>query len=420
MSFFRAALLLGGSTAIRLFVALAAVKLIVLYTGADGLGQVGFFMNAIGVLGTIAGAGILNGIIKRVAETQYSQSELRLVIGTSATICIVWSVLAGAILFAFADQISQQLFRKETHADVFRWLAAAQFFMTVATLLGGNMSGHHRTAEYAVLTALGSLIGMAGVAVGTWQWGLAGAMYGLVWLNASPGVVMLLWVCFAWSRSRLELLRPTWDKNEALTLFKFSLMLSVSALTLPITQLYLQQLIHSHTGWEAVGHWQAAVRYTDTATQFLAVLLSNYYLPRLAKAKQTAQVTRIVREAYVFAIPALLVFAALSIVFSKQIILLLYSKELLPAQELFSWQVVGTVFKLLAYIIGYVVVAQASARLYISAEIFQSVTFCIIGTLLVPQFGASGASIAFAISYLIYLVVCVVALKIFIYKTKYS
>lgn len=418
MSFYRAGLLLGTSTAIRLAAALVAVKLIVLYTGADGLGQIGFLMNAIGVLATVAGAGILNGIIKRVAETQNCTTELRLVTGTSVTICIVWSVLVGAVLFTLADQFSYQLFQKSTYADVFRWLALAQFFMTCATLFGGYMSGQGKTAEYAVLYGVGSLIGMIGVALGVWQWGLVGAMLGLVWLNASPGLVMFCWACFAWPRTTLALLQPTWVKHEAATLFKFSLMLSVSALTLPVTQLYLQQLIYRHIGWDAVGYWQAAVRYTDTATQFLAVLLTNYYLPRLAQAKQTAQLSSVIREAYVFAVPVLLLFAAFSILLSKPIILLLYSKELLPAQELFLWQVVGTVFKLLAYVIGYVAVARASVRLYIGAEIFQATTFCAIGTILVPQLGANGASVAFAMTYLIYFIVCIVALRIFINKSK--
>lgn len=418
MSFLRAGLMLGASTATRLAAALAAVKLIVVYTGADGLGQIGFLMNAIGVLATVAGAGILNGVIKRVAETQDRTAELRLVTGTSTTICIAWSVLVGAVLAALAEPLSHQLFQSETHADVFRWLAAGQFFMTCATLLGGYMSGHRMTSEYAVLSAIGSLLGMGGVAFGVWQWGLPGAMLGLVWLNACPGLVMLCWACFAWPRTSLALLRPMWARHEATTLFKFSLMLSVSALTLPLTQLYLQQLIHGHSGWDAVGYWQAAVRYTDTATQFLAVLLTNYYLPRLAQANHTAQISQVVREAYVFAVPALLAFAALSILLSKPIILLLYSKELLPAQELFSWQVVGTVFKLLAYIIGYVGVARASARLYIGAEIFQAATLCAAGTLLVAQFGATGASIAYAMTYLVYFVVCVVALRIFVSRSK--
>ena len=88
------------------------------------------------------------------------------------------------------------------------------------------------------------------------------------------------------------------------------------------------------------------------------------------------------REAYVFAVPTLLAFAVLSILLSKPIILLLYSKELLPAQELFCWQVAGTVFKILAYIIGYIGVARASARLYIGAEMLQATMLCVIGTLL--------------------------------------
>lgn len=418
MSFLRAGIMLGGSTAIRLAVALIAVKLVVVYTGSDGLGQVGYLMNAISILAAVAGAGILNGIIKRVAEVQGRESELGLIIGTSSTICIIWSVLVGAVLLIFAEPLSYQLLNNNVYSNVFRWLAMGQFFMSCATVLNGYMSGRRMTAEFAILSAIASLIGMAGIAVGVWQWGLPGAMLGLVWLAISPGLVMLCWTLFTWPHPVLVLFKPVWVQREAAILLKFSLMLSISALTLPLTQLYVQQLIHSHSsGWEAVGYWQAAVRYTDTATQFLAVLLANYYLPRLAEMKQASQIIRVVFDAYVFILPILLIFAVLSILFSKSIILLLYSNELLPAEELITWQVAGTVFKLLAYIIGYVAVAKGRARIYIGAEFFQAATLCGISMLLVPQLGVIGASIAYAITYLVYFLLCIVAMKIFTMKS---
>ena len=418
MNFLRAGMLLGASTAVRLAAALIAVKLIVVHTGVEGLGQIGFLMNAIGVLATVAGGGILNGIIKRVAEAQGHETKLRSILGTSSTICIVWSLVIGALLFVFAEMLSNQLLHKNMHAEVFRWLAAGQFFMTCATLLNGYMSGHRMTSEYALLSAVGSLIGMAGVAIGVWQWGLLGGMLGLVWLNASPGLVILCWSCISWPRATFALFQPAWTSHEANTLFKFSLMLGISALTLPFTHIYLQKLINEHAGWGAVGYWQAAVRYTDTATQFLTVVLSNYYLPKLAHEKKNTKITLIIREAYQFAVPAVLAFALLSIVFTQPILLFLYSKDLLPAEGLFFWQVVGTCFKLLAYIIGYVAVARASVWLYISAEIFQATTLCVIANILIPSLGAAGANIAYAATYILYFLVCVVAMKIFISKSK--
>ena len=339
-------------------------------------------------------------------------------LGTSTTICLAWSAVVGAVLFAFAEPLSQLMFQKDTHADVFRWLAAGQVFMSCATLLTGYMSGQRMTTDFAVLSAVGSLIGMAGAGIGVWQWGLTGAMLGLVLLNASPGLVMLCWACRTWPRATLALLRPQWNGPQAATLFKFSLMLSVSALTLPSTNLYLQQLIQGQSGWEAVGYWQAAVRYTDTATQLLAILLTNYYLPRLAQANQTSQLIRVIREAYAFAVPALVLFVALSVPLAKPIILLLYSTDLLPAQDLFGWLVVGTALKLLAYIIGYVAVARASARLYIGAEILQAAMYCALGSLLVPRWGAAGATWAYAVTYAVYFAVCVAALKMFVSKSK--
>lgn len=416
MSFLRAGALLGASTATRLAAALVAIKLIVLQTGAEGLGQIGFLMNVIAVLATISGGGILNGIIKRVAETKDNASELKPVIGTSVSVCIGWSIIVGGTLYIFAEPISYQIFRTDNRSEIFRWLAVGQIFMTCATLFNGYLSGHQDTSKYAILSAIGSLVGMLGIAFGVWFWGLTGAMFGLIWLNSSPGLVMLCWVCMTWTRKTLSVMKPSWTKQEARTLFKFSLMLSVSAMTLPLTQLYIQQLIQNQSSWTSVGYWQAAVRYTDTATQFLAVLLTNYYLPKLAQVKDKHHLYCVLKEAYTFVVPTLAAFALFSILLSEKIIILLYSKELVPARELFIWQVAGTTFKFLAYIIGYIAVARASTWLYILAEVFQAALFCLFGMLLVPEFGVLGASVAYVLTYLIYFIICSFAL-IFFYRS---
>ncbi len=50
---------------------------------------------------------------------------------------------------------------------------------------------------------------------------------------------------------------------------------------------------------------------------------------------------------------------------------LLFSAKFIAMRDLFAWQLVGDVLKVGAYVFGYLVIAKASLRLYILAEISQ-------------------------------------------------
>ncbi|EFX92801.1 hypothetical protein HMPREF0027_0161, partial [Actinobacillus ureae ATCC 25976] len=54
--------------------------------------------------------------------------------------------------------------------------------------------------------------------------------------------------------------------------------------------------------------------------------------------------------------------------FKHWIILLLYTEDFLAMEPLFIWQLLGDVFKVMAYVFGYLIVAKASLKLYAAAE----------------------------------------------------
>ena len=369
MSFARAGMSLGLSTAIRLGAGLAAIKLVVLFTGASGLGQLGILISALAVLSAVAGGGVANGVITRIAQARPLGQPVGPVLGTAVSIGLAWSLLLALGLLAVPERAASMLLDDPGRAWLMRWLAVGQLGMNCAALIGGYLSGRQLFGQFSALSIIGSVIGMTGVAVGAWWRGVDGALLGLVWLNGCTGLVMAAWVAIALPRQALREFAPAWSAPEARRLLKYSLMLVVSALTLPLTQLFLQQLLYRNAGWDGVGYWQAVTKYSDAALQFLTVVLANYYLPRLAEADGHAKLLGVMREAFRYALPVLALFAALSVALVKPLILLLYNESLLPATTLMPWQVLGAVLKMLSYVIGYVVVAKGKAGLYIAAEI---------------------------------------------------
>jgi antigen flippase len=414
MSFARAGMTLGLSTAVRLAVGLAAIKLVVLLTGASGLGQFGVLMSALTVLSAVAGGGVTNGIVTRIAQARPLGQPVGAVLGTAVSIGLAWSLLLALALLAAPERAAAMLLDDPGRAWLMRWLALGQLGMSFAALIGGYLSGRRLIAQFSLLSIVASVIGMAGVAVGAWSHGVDGALLGLIWLNGCSGLVMAAWASITLPRQALRDFVPRWSPPEARRLLKYSMMLTVSALTLPLTQLFLQQLLYSNAGWAGVGYWQAAATYSDTALQFLTVVLATYYLPRLSEANGDGKMLEVMREAFRYALPVLALFAVLSIALAEPLILLLYSEALLPAGPLMPWQVLGAVLKMLSYVIGYLVVAKGSAGLYIAAEILQSATLALAGAALIPRFGAEGASMAYSLTYALYLCACIIGLRRYI------
>lgn len=85
---------------------------------------------------------------------------------------------------------------------------------------------------------------------------------------------------------------------------------------------------------------------------------------------------------------------------------LLFSAKFTAMRDLFAWQLVGDVLKVGAYVFGYLVIAKASLRLYILAEISQFTLLTALSHWLIPAHGALGAAQAYMATYIVYFAAC--------------
>ncbi len=66
----------------------------------------------------------------------------------------------------------------------------------------------------------------------------------------------------------------------------------------------------------------------------------------------------------------------------------------------------GDVLKVGAYVFGYLVIAKASLRFYILAEISQFILLTAFAHWLIPAHGALGAAQAYMVTYIVYFSLC--------------
>lgn len=405
MSLAKASVWTAASTLVKIGVGLLVVKLLAVSFGPSGVGQAGNFRQLVTVLGVLAGAGIFNGVTKLVAQHHDDPTHLRQVVGTSSAMVLGFSTLLAVIFLLAAAPISQGLFGHTDYQGLVRLVALVQMGIAWANLLLALMKGFRDAAGNALSLIAGSLIGVVAYYACYRLGGYEGALLGLALVPALiviPAAVMLSWRgIIPW-----EYLKPRWDAALASQLGKFTLMALITSVTMPVAYVMMRNLMAEHYSWDEVGIWQGVSSISDAYLQFITASFSVYLLPTLSRLTAKQDVSREIGRSLKFVLPAVAA-ASLTVWLLRDFaIWLLFSAKFTAMRDLFAWQLLGDVLKVGAYVFGYLVIARASLRFYILAELSQFTLLTAFSHWLIPAHGALGAAQAYMATYIVYFTLC--------------
>ena len=110
---------------------------------------------------------------------------------------------------------------------------------------------------------------------------------------------------------------------------------------------------------DASGYFQAAWLISMTYIGFVLGAMATDYLPRLTetisdKVRTRSLVNEQTEMALLMAAPVLL----MMMIAAPLIIEVLYSRSFMPAVEVLRWQVIGDVFKIIGWPMGFIVLAM--------------------------------------------------------------
>lgn len=405
MSLAKASVWTAGSTLVKIGAGLLVVKLLAVAYGPGGVGMAGNFRQMVTVLGVLAGAGIFNGVTKYVAQYQQQPEQLRQVVGTASTMVLAFSSLLAVVFILCAGPVSRGLFGHEQYRGVVQLVGLVQMGIAWANLTLALLKGYRDASGNALSLMAGSLIGVAAYFVCWRVAGYAGALLGLALVPA----LIVIPAAYMLHRRRhfpLSWLKPAWNKPLAVSLSKFTLMALITSVTLPLAYVMMRNLLASHYSWDEVGIWQGVSSISDAYLQFITASFSVYLLPTLARQIEKRDVTREIIRALRFVLPAVAA-ASLTVWLLRDVaIWLLFSHKFVAMRDLFAWQLVGDVLKVGAYVYGYLVIAKASLRFYILAEVTQFALLTGFSHWLIPAHGALGAAQAYMATYIIYFALC--------------
>lgn len=405
----------GIITFIRIASGFVAGKTIAILTGPAGVAVVGAFTNFIAITQTFANGAINTGVVKYTAEFNDDVQELKLLFSTGIKISLFCSGIVGVLLIVLAPHFSFLIFLKQEYANPIRVLGLTIILYSLNSLFISILNGKGQIKNYTFVNAVGSLVGLTTTVVFVYFFKIQGALYALV---LSQSLVFFITVFFItksewFSRSFFN---KTFNKTIAKKLSHYSLMAIVTALTGPVSQILLRNILIDKQGVESAGYWQGMMRISDGYLMLITTSLSTYYLPKLSSIKTDWELRQEIKKGYKIIIPAVL-FGCVSIYIMRFFIIkTLFTEDFNIMEGLFLYQLVGDFFKMLAWILAYLMLAKAMTRLYIITEISFSLSYILISYFCLSFFGLNGMSIAFAINYIGYFLLFILLFRKLIFN----
>lgn len=413
--FLRVTMLLGSVTALSLVVQIVRTKLVAIHVGREGMALVAQFSDLQMLVAGLLLLGADQGMVA-VATDAYARGDpeilhktlkmlrrwlfpLALLVLTALTAAAPWLlpqitgqpnyVLPG--MLALAALAAQLWVRPWTAiingARAFQILARARLAETLVS--------------FAVLVPL------------VLMWRVQGALYSL----AAVQVVGLATTWWAFRR----LAPPTPNDgaatlppidNSTQTLVRFGAATLVGGLISTGLSLALRREIISLHGLEQSGLYQVAFALTQQYLTLVLGAMSAYSFPAYRAVHNQPQalsqeVNHTLRGALLVIVPII----AVLLVLREPFILVLFTEEYLPAEAMLRLQLLGDLFKVVAWAIGVPILAAGRAGTHIALEVLFASSW-LVGVWGWSQlFGVLGAPIGFLVNQILVCVVYIVVIR---------
>lgn len=405
MTLIKTSVLTAISTVIRVISGFVINKVIALYVGPSGLAVVGQLQNFMSIITTFSNGAITSGIVKYTAEYQTIEQKQK-IFSSSISISLFCSLIISIILFGFSEYLSELILKDVQYSSVFVVFGLTIFLFALNTVLMSILNGQKEIKKYVLVNIASSIFSLFFTSFLIMQLNLMGALYALV-VNQSVIFFVTLGFVVKSSWFKLEYFKQGLDKESLSKLSRYSLMAITSALTVPVSHLIVRNYIGENLSWDDAGYWQGIWYISTMYLMVITTSLSVYYLPKLSEIQDKAELKREIFHGYKIIMPIVLVMSLVIFLLKEYVILIAFSDKFMPMMELFAWQLIGDVIKIASWLLGYITLAKAMTKTYISLEILGSLSFVLLSIYFVDNYGLVGITYAYALNYFLYMFVMI-------------
>lgn len=402
LNFAKITILSGIITCLRLICGLLISKVVAIYTGPAGIANLGQLQSFVTFVNGFIASQVSQGVNRYSAEHKYNYDEAQKYWKAATKLAIIACCFIICIGFFSSGYIANYLFQNKS----LFWLVIVALLVLplniINTIFLGVLNGLGDYNRFFIANAfaiISSVLSMTGL---VYFLGLKGALVSAALNNAIAGVWLIL----------IILKRPWFKfkywvgfvpKKQFADMSKYFLMGVIGALTGPISMIVVRTILTNNFSIEYSGYWQAVTKISEAYLAVLTTAMTVYYFPKTAAAKTVSEHLGILLTGVKIVVP-LSFFMALTIFHLKDFIIsLLFTREFYIARELFFFQNIGDFLRICSWLFATILLAKGYFIINATLEVSVSVLFPVLVKVLIVYLGLTGASIAYCITYFIYL-----------------
>lgn len=389
--------LLVAMVLVRTAALLGLMKLLALWFGTEGFGQLSQVLAISALFSVLAGGGLTNGIVRNLAASSDSAERaawIKAALPIAATAAVAMAAVAVALYFTAA----QALFPGQGLAFVLLVVAGSQALVGFGNIAFAYLSGTHDVRTFAAANSAGSIAAAGVVAFLGGVGGFRGAAIGCAALALMPASFALLSVAkrLDWRALREAVV----ERARVIALLRFGGSMYLAAAAVPLAWVYVRSDLALRHGWDAVGLWQAVARISEAYMQVFGAIFMNYALPQFAAASPAERPRRL---RHIALLVFTLFFSGTAVLYiGRDVILRLgFSAEFTEAAIFLAPQIVGDTFKLVSLVFVYYLMSLNHASVLAAMELLQASVILISYLFLVPHLGNLAPVVSYAVATLI-------------------
>ncbi len=388
--------IIGGSSIVNIAVSIVRAKAMALLLGPAGVGLVGLYSSVLDLTHSIDGMGINRSGVRQIAEAAGSGEEER--IARTATVLRRTSMFLGvfgaALLVLFCRRVSVWTFGSDKLAMPVAFLSIAVFVSAISDGQAALIQGMRRISDLARIGVLTAVFGAALTLVLVYFFREAAVVPSLV------GVATITLGISWWYRRKVKIptvsLTAQQVREEAGALLKLGFAFMASSVLTTGAAYAIRIIVRNGAGLEAAGLYQSAWAIGGLYVGFILQAMGSDFYPRLtAVANDDTACNRLVNEqaeiGLLLAGPGVIA----TLTFAPLVLALFYSTRFAGAVEPLRWICLGMGLRVIAWPMGYVILAKGVQTIFFWTEVAASVVHVGLAFVLVRIFGLPGATMAF-------------------------
>ncbi len=361
--------IIGGAQVINLVIGLVRTKFVAVLIGPTGIGLLGIYLSINEMTAKIAGMGIQTSGVRDVAKFcgDGDENGVAKTITTLRRVCWFTGAVGMLLLCVLAPWISKFSFGSSDYS----WaIAALGITILLSNVAGGQsaiLQGTRRIGDLARIKVFGALASTL-VAIACYAWlGITGIVPVLVIMS-----VIALGISTYFAR-RIDVANVTtsWLEswNQARSLVRLGLAMVFPGIVAAVVTYITRIWITRDFGLIGVGIFTAAFTLSALFVNFVLGAMGADYYPRLTAAiHDNSQMNRLINEqtevGLLLAFPGLMC----TLVLAPFALTLFYTSDFAPAAEMLKWFILGCMGQVLAWPLGFSLLAKGQGGLFVAFE----------------------------------------------------